>query len=458
MKKTEVIKELQKQAKEIYELKQKRRQKRPIVIEFCGSPKAGKTSCINSLELFLKRNGFTVKTIQERASVCPVSDKKSPMFNIWTACMSLSGMLGTLEDKSNKIDVLILDRGIFDSLCWFRWLVQKGKMERNQQKKLEDFLLMDELVKPIDIVFAFVADPQVSIDREYTALLTDKMGTIMNPTVLDEYRVALEETIRDKEQYFHFIEKIDTSKKEQDDVGKEVTQYTLKKLRELLMEKIGYFAITDEVRGVLHKKSYIENYELVGKLGTICFGMRNDIEKDERYIQPIPIAVITNLRHDKVLVIKKQQKAVSRNSPEKDRLLVYVGGHSRFEDAIEKSFEDFLTTCRSTLKREVKEEIGISVALDEIEPFFIYDNSSEISRKHLAVCFVVEQDFNELKLRIDTDELISKRGTSISGTFQDLEELKMQEDALENWSKTILKYKFDVDFDDNKQMTIFEKV
>lgn len=56
-----VIRELQKLAEEVLMLKQEHRQKRPIVIEFSGSPKAGKTSCINSLELFLKRNGLVLE-------------------------------------------------------------------------------------------------------------------------------------------------------------------------------------------------------------------------------------------------------------------------------------------------------------------------------------------------------------------------------------------------------------
>ena len=60
-----IINELQKLAEEVRTLKVEHRQKRPIVIEFSGSPKAGKTSCINSLELFLKRNGFSVQIIQE---------------------------------------------------------------------------------------------------------------------------------------------------------------------------------------------------------------------------------------------------------------------------------------------------------------------------------------------------------------------------------------------------------
>ena len=81
----EIIDCLKQHASEVKKLKETHRKRRPIVIEFSGSPKAGKTSCINSLRQFLKRNGFEVEIIQERASVCPVSDKRSPMFNVWTS-------------------------------------------------------------------------------------------------------------------------------------------------------------------------------------------------------------------------------------------------------------------------------------------------------------------------------------------------------------------------------------
>ena len=214
----QIIIELQKLAEEVRDLKAEHRQKRPIVIEFSGSPKAGKTSCINSLELFLKRNGFSVQIVQERASVCPVSDKQSPMFNLWTACMSLAGLIGTLENKKNQVDVLILDRGVFDALCWFEWLVSTSKMEEEQRKITEQFLLANELVSCIDIVFAFRVQPNISIEREYATLLTDKLGTIMNEKVLGEYLKAIEHTYSTKSKYFHRVFEIDTSRKNQDEV------------------------------------------------------------------------------------------------------------------------------------------------------------------------------------------------------------------------------------------------
>lgn len=444
-----IIDELQRLAEEVLELKQKHRQKRPIVIEFSGSPKAGKTSCINSLELFLKRNGFSVKVVQERASVCPVSDKQSPMFNLWTACTSLAGLIGTLEDKKNSVDVLILDRGIFDALCWFEWLVSKSKMEEKQREITEDFLLMEELIKNIDIVFAFCVQPRISIDREYANLLTNKPGSIMNKKVLAEYLAAIQNTIETKGEFFHKVFKIDTSDKDQDQVGKEVTERTLNTLKNLLMERIGYFENCSELRNLLLSQRVLKYKEVETLLTDIKFDVRDRVEQNSNFLQPIPVVIISNQLQNKVLVVKKNKNAVSNKSPEKDKILLYIGGHSRYEDM---TSYDFLSICRSTLKREVKEEIGISIALDGIEPFFIYTEDDDTSKKHLAVCFLITIDEESVKLRLDSEELVSNKGRTKSGHFLELDELGELE--LESWSKIILSHFFGVG--QHKQISMFD--
>lgn len=446
-----IINELQKLAESVLTLKSKHRQRRPIVIEFSGSPKAGKTSCINSLELFLKRNGFTVQIIQERASVCPVIDKQSPMFNIWTSCMSLAGLIGTLEGKTNKVDVLILDRGIFDALCWFEWLVSTSKMDEAQRIAIENFILMEEFVKNIDIVFAFYVKPNISIDREYAYLLTDKKGSIMNEKVLSEYLKAIHHTIENKKDFFHKVFKIDTSEKNQDEVGKEVTSITLETLKDLLMERIGYFTPTNQFYNMFNNCA-ITPYSIKEKsIPLLKFDLRDNVENNSQLIQPIPIAVITNNQKNKVLVVKKKNSAVSRTSPEKNKSLIYIGGHSRFEDKTNTNKDDFISICKTTLKREVQEEIGISIALNKITPTLIYSKKSDSSLKHLAVCFFISVDEDSIKFRLDSDELISNRGKSKSGKFVKIDEI-LQYD-LEEWSKLILKYYFNISFDE--QMSLY---
>lgn len=452
IKRKQIINELQSLAEEVLSLKGEHRQKRPIVIEFSGSPKAGKTSCINSLELFLKRNGFTVKVVQERASVCPVSDKQGPMFNLWTACMSLAALIGTLENKNACVDVLILDRGIFDALCWFEWLVSTKRMEFNQKLLTESFFLMDELIKTIDIVFAFCVEPQFSIEREYAKLLTDKPGTIMNEKILSEYLAAVRHTINNKKQYFHEVFEIDTSNKTQDNVGKEVTEKTLNSLKGLLMERIGYFEKTKEISSIIDCQSIIEYNVLKDLIPSLKFDSRDNVERNDTVIQPIPIAVITNEGKSKILVVRKNKNAVSSSSPEKDKLLLYVGGHSRHEDQTCSNETDFLSICKTTLKREIKEEIGISVALDGITPFFIYSNKSSSSTKHLALCFVVNIDEDSIKLRLDPHELVLNKGKSKSGKLIALDEIQGSE--LEDWSVLILRKCFNCN--KNGQISLFD--
>ena len=443
------IKNLETLAEEIRTLKNSHRQKHPIVIEFSGSPKSGKTSCINSLYIFLKRNGFNVEVVQERASVCPVSDKQSPMFNIWTSCMSLANMIGTYENKKNSVDVLILDRGIFDALCWFEWLSHNGKMEKDLKQRAEDFLLHKDFVQKIDIVFVFKASPNVSIHREFANLLTSKMGTIMNPTVLEDYLDSIDKTKNKYGNAFHDIIEIDTSNsdKDQDEVGKEVTEKTLKSLREQLMEKIGFFVKTEKIKEVLSTNDNF-NYNDVKTLfpsDKIEFGLRNDVEINDEFLQIVPIAVITNEKGE-VLVAKKKNTSRSDDSPEKDKPLLYFGGHTRSSDVTgitkrTRSHDKFLEICKSTLKRELKEELGSEFALDNKVPTIIYTPNHPKSSRHLAICFTVKIKKTD-KLTMDPIELIQHKGTSKSGGFFQAKEL-INED-LEPWSILILKKYFNI--------------
>ena len=423
-----IITNLQNKAKEILELKQKHRHHRPIVIEFSGSPKSGKTTCISSLALFLKRNEFKVEVIQERASICPVTDKKDPMFNIWTACTSITAMISQLEQKAGTCDVIILDRGIFDALCWFEWQFTIQALSSSHKKIIDDFLCIDLIVNRVDIVFAFTVTPEKSIEREYAHLLTDKPGSIMRISVLGDYLAAIEHTIETKAMLFHHdcIKEIDTTSMNQDMVGKEVTEQTLEILKNMLMERIGYISPSNDFYACMTEKRVIhcEKDSVDQMLGELKFGLRSEVEENKSVIQPVPILVLTDKTKKMVLVVKKKKEAVSDDSPEKDKLLLYVGGHSRYEDCTEKTADNILAICRYTLQREVKEEIGISLSFDEIEPFLIYTPDSPKSKKHLAVCFVVERDdIEELKLSIDSEELVLNRGTSKSGSFQCIDSL-----------------------------------
>lgn len=450
------IQELKESAARVKEFIGKYRKRRPIVIEFSGVPKSGKTSSINSLMQFLKRNDFKVKVLQESASVCPVNDKHSPMFNLWTACDSIRALVGELESDRTKYDVIIIDRGIFDSMCWFEWLLENDKIENAMKKAMDTFLTMEELTSYIDIVFVYKATPEKSIEREYATLLTDVPGSIMNKEVLSEYLIAIDSTIENarKKKIFRKIEVIDTSERTQDVVGVKVTKTVLDILMEMLDESIGYIEMPEKIKEKF-EGHYFLNYGEIVELGGLDlkpnFIQRAVLENNNTFVQIVPIAVFKEAVTGEVLIVRKPPKATSEKSVERDRILPYVGGHIRKEDVNGKNEKSLLEICKTTLKREVREELGIAISLDDIRPDFIYVRDGSKSDLHMAVCFLIREKKETMKVRMDSGELLTNRGKSISGTFITPD---IEDKYLNSWGKIILDRYFNGRV---WQMTIFDK-
>lgn len=433
------IEKLESLAQEVLQLKNVYRQRRPIVIEFCGSPKAGKTSSINSLNIFLKRNGFKTVILTERASICPISDKQSPIFNSWTCSATINEINEKIDtanaspNPENNLDVIISDRGIFDALCWFRWLRNRNKMAEYEYSVLTQFALLNRWQKNIDLVYIFVTTPEESIKREYANLLTDKRGSIMKEDILAQYREAVYQTLSEYKEAFRATDIIDTTEREQNDVSYEVTEKTLIILRGMLMEKIGYVNRSELVL----KEGLNEFSSIQSGLQHIQYELRNKVEDDASLIQPIAIAVITSQDGGKIFCVKKTSKSTEKTSPEMGKTLLYVGGHMRREDNSSKC-NDSLDILRNTLERELFEELGVSIAIDKNQiPFVIYTPDNEKSKKHLAIGWKISVD-EDIKFRLDSYELVQKKGKSRSGSFISLNDITNPDLTFESWSRTIL--------------------
>lgn len=440
------IRKLEEQATEVLKLKKDSRPRRPIVIEFCGSPKSGKTTCISALNIFLKRNNFKTLLLTERASICPVPDKQNPMFNVWTACAAITQLVDYLSNKSKEVDIIIADRAIFDALCWFEWLLENGHLDADNYNTLVNFLTMKKFRSIIDLIYIFEASPQVSMEREYSCLLTRKTGSIMNIENLQSYNDSINVSV-DKHGYkFAKISRIDTSRIDQTNVGAVVTNVVMKSLHELTVEKIGYISIND--LSDFQDKNYFYYNDIVKKELRIKYDMRDEVELDADKIQPIPIVTITNKKRDRLLILKKKEDSLGSKSPEKNKTLVYAGGHVRKEDNVDGEAEDFLTIIKTTLMREIYEELGLSLSPTENNPLMIWVKNIPKSKQHLAICFIIETDLDNLALKFDDYEFVQKTSGSKSGKILPLYELK--EEKLESWGRIILEETFKVTFDDQQ--------
>src|SRR5437016_2052376 len=91
---------------------------RTKVIELFGLPRTGKTSSVDFLLHSLRQAGLRVQVIRERASLSPIRNKMSPLFNYWTA---LSQLREYVEACDQDLDVVLADRGVLDSAVWLQY-------------------------------------------------------------------------------------------------------------------------------------------------------------------------------------------------------------------------------------------------------------------------------------------------------------------------------------------------
>jgi hypothetical protein len=158
-----------------------------LVVEFAGVPKAGKTSTLSHVYSFLRRCGFRCEVVVERASVCPIRDKRHFNFNIWTASTTLAQLLDKTQEppRVDDPDILFLDRGIFDAVCWLTLLERLGRITSEDRTKADDFFLITDWTKRISGVIAMSTTPEDALAREQGLLpVVGSQGSIMNSTVL----------------------------------------------------------------------------------------------------------------------------------------------------------------------------------------------------------------------------------------------------------------------------------
>jgi thymidylate kinase len=201
--------------------------RRPFVIEFSGTPKSGKTSTANSLDMFLRRNDFRVHMIGESGSVSPLLNKRDFKFNVWTAATSLCWLLEAIDKNP---EFIIIDRGVFDALAWIQWHSDTRQLTDDEKKAMESFYLIRKFRSLVDIVFLMTTDPGVALEREHKNLLTEKHGRIMERATLHDLISCFDRAYGNYAKEFRRVEAIDTSKLNNVECGEFVVRTTLEVL------------------------------------------------------------------------------------------------------------------------------------------------------------------------------------------------------------------------------------
>jgi len=405
----------------------------------------------------LRRNNFRTKILTERASVCPIPNKFDPIFNVWTACAALNQLSETLANSSKKLDVIILDRGFFDALCWFEWQREEKLLRNDDFERFTNFFTSTRFRMCIDLVLIFEASPTTSSEREYKNLLTRREGSIMRNEVLSSYLSSIQNTKDKYKSYFRNITSHNTDNQDQNQVSYDVTKTTLNLLKNLADEKIG-FVPKERVSGLPTVFDYSSISAHIDE--HLTFHDRSEVELDKTALQLIPIAVIKERGKDDFLVGTKTAKATSASSPEKGKTLCYFGGHVREEDANLLGSGTKLDVLKQCVYREVKEEIGIDLDPDQLNPKCIWVRDGTKSDHHLAIVFVVELSLSRIKLSVDGEEFARYEKKGRTGTGDIVSAYELMQAKIDSWSTKIIEEIANVNYQDKdpQQPTLFGSV
>ncbi len=419
------------------------RARKPIVIEFAGTPKAGKTSTVGQVVSFFKRCGFRVEVVVERASVCPVRDKKHLNFNIWTACTTLAQLLEKTQDppRSDDPQILILDRGIFDSVCWLRMMEHLSRVRKSDRERIESFLLIGDWRKRLSGVVLMTSSPDDAMTREQGHLpVPGASGSIMNPEVLTQVRKTTEDVARELDRSFRIL-RVDTSKAPY----REDPRKTCEKVAEAMLNWIEEQLQEDIL--VLEKSEVLEQFgkttclkgsaaepilEIIKAKGQ--FRPREEVEQDRAFVQALPVAVVRN-RSGAVLQLKRRER--SSENPLNEKLVVWAGGHVRKED------KEGGNCVIQALLRELHEELRLDIDGEKLAFLgAVYSGGGERSSKHLALVFEWRAATDDVAVSLSAAEFFERRGTSLSGRFVSVDELarNVETDTVqEPWSGEIVR-------------------
>ena len=150
--------------------------RKPFMVEFSGTPEAGKTTTIKNVANKLASKGYKISILQESAERLPTEIPKG----IWDAnlWMHYQTMAEILRASYIQSDIILIDRGLLDSDFYGKKFLWEGLISEEQYKKFRNQFI-DELFP--DFLIALTVSPTIAIKRRGGA------GRLVNESYIVRY-------------------------------------------------------------------------------------------------------------------------------------------------------------------------------------------------------------------------------------------------------------------------------
>ena len=136
------------------------REKKPFMVEFTGTPEAGKTTAIKVVSNMLENAGHSVMILEESAEKLPNEIPKGTFdANLW---MHFVTQAGIFKATYSQAEVVLIDRGIIDSkfYAWKFFYEKKASLE--EYKYFKKTCLSN--VNP-DLLLGLIVSPTTALRR-----------------------------------------------------------------------------------------------------------------------------------------------------------------------------------------------------------------------------------------------------------------------------------------------------
>lgn len=171
--------------------------KYPFMVEFTGSPEAGKTTCIQAILERLTEKGLSIKYIQESAEIVSCSNIPKRSFEAHVS-MRLLTIYNIINAKYENYDLVLIDRGLLDGIFYtIKFLTDNPDKHYGCTELIK---LLDSLKSSIcpDLLVIFKVNPKTAIERKghegsivtlsfvknYNRLLDSFKNSLSSPNVL----------------------------------------------------------------------------------------------------------------------------------------------------------------------------------------------------------------------------------------------------------------------------------
>lgn len=416
--------------------------RRPLIVEVCGTPKAGKSTLTQNVAHLFRRCGLRTGVISERAEVNPLPEKIDPSFNVWNLTSVLSKLLTAVDGNHH---IVLIDRGLLDCSAWLKWHHERAFVSQEELNRVGQFIRCTRWWSLLDLVISVTVPPSVALDREpfgtklnpVTPAERGGVPRVMQPDILEQYNRALESLLTNLEKPGNRppVWRLDTTKQRQELAALTAAQKILSIAEGIVPEKIlvlrrrcvsqelfrpGFRATDDIVK------------QFVRAVDSESLSVHRPTAEDSplEYVQPIAMGVVRH--NDKVLLLRR--KETDERSYMHEKYVICAGGHLRSEDRGDGT----PGIVERGLQRELLEELRLPEAEGTRLIGLVYDTDLTRYLGHIGVVYEVPLAKEEAVLARSQKEFKERTGIGVSCTFVSVKELENYYDDMDEWSKHLV--------------------